>query len=92
MSWNNPEKPWTIIRLLLELTTVAAVLHVFAPCGSLHDAWGVLQHADDMQRLGIIVAAVILATGIGEMLAALGVAETWERLTAWLKQRRHGPR
>ncbi len=78
---------WKIVRLWIELTSAIAVLKLFKTCHSLADAGYVLQETDEVQRMGLIVAVVILVTGIGEMLEALGLAEVWERFIAWLRRR-----
>ncbi len=78
--------PWRIVRLWIELTSAIAVMKMFQACDSLADAGHVLQATDEVQRMGLIVAVVILVTGLGEMLEALGVAAVWERIIAWLRR------
>lgn len=63
--------PWKIVRLWIELTSTIGVLRVFQDCHSLTDGWQRLQETDEVQRMGLIVATVILITGANDILRML---------------------
>lgn len=88
----NAVMPWRIVRLWIELSSALAVVPLFQSCGTLADVWVLLQRLDELQRIGMIAAVVIIVTGIGETVQALGSVLRpllWRKPAANRWQRRH---
>jgi hypothetical protein len=58
---------WRFTRLLIEVATALAGFGTFQHCQSLAEAWRVLQGTNEAERIGLIVAVVIVVSGVVEL-------------------------